>query len=175
MGSVAENVLRRAPCPVLTVRSHASLKTLRTILYATDLSELSDQAFPVARALAQDHRASLVILHVYPPPLTYAEELALRPPDGYLDDLWKALHRYKGSDGAVAVTHRLAEGKPAEEIVRAAQELECDLIVLGTQGRTGLRRLLMGSVAEKVVRQSPCPVVTVGPVSPDGAQPTAGT
>lgn len=168
MGSVAEDVLRRAACPVLTVRSNASLKSLRIILYATDLSELSDQAFPIARALAQDHRAALVILHVYPPPISYAEEVSRRPPDGYVASLWEAMHRYEVPEEAVEVTHRLAEGDPTKEILRVAEELKCDLIVLGTQGRTGLRRLLLGSVAENVLRQAPCPVVTVGPTARDG-------
>jgi nucleotide-binding universal stress UspA family protein len=172
MGSVAEAVLRRAACPVVTVRSGTSLKALRTILYATDLSELSDQAFPVARALARGHRASLVILHVYPPPMFHAEEVARRPPDGYVDSLWEALHRYKVPDAGVTVTHRLAEGDPAKEIVQAAQGLKCDFIVLGTQGRTGLRRVLLGSVAENVLRRAACPVVTFGPAAKEDTQPS---
>ena len=174
MGSVAEAVLRRATCPVITMRSGASLQPLRTVLYATDLSESADRAFPVARALAQHHRASLVVLHVYPPPICHAEEVARRPPDGYIDALWEALHRYEVADASVAVTHRLAEGGAAREIVRAAQELKCDLLVLGTQGRTGVRRVLMGSVAEKVIRQAPCPVLTVGPAAKEkGIAPSA--
>jgi nucleotide-binding universal stress UspA family protein len=171
MGSVAEAVLRRAACPVITVRSDASLQPLRTVLYATDLSESSDRAFPVARALARGHRTSLVVLHVYPPPISHAEEVARRPPDGYIDALWEALHRYEVADAGVAVTHRLAEGDAAKEIVRAAQELKCDLLVLGTQGRTGVRRVVLGSVAENVVRRAPCPVVTVGPAAKDRAPP----
>jgi nucleotide-binding universal stress UspA family protein len=167
MGSVAEAVLRRAACPVVSVRADASLKTAQTILYATDLSDLSDHAFPIARALAREHRASLVILHVYAPPMSHAEEVARRPPDSYVDSLWEALHRYAVSDAGVKVTHRLAEGDPVKEIVQAARELKCDLIVLGTHGRTGLRRVLMGSVAESVLRRAPCPVVSVGPAKGD--------
>lgn len=174
MGSVAEAVLRRAACPVVTIRSGAGLKALRTVLYATDLSEPSDQAFPVARALARDHRAALVILHVYPPPMFHAEEIARRPPDGYVDSLWEALHRYEVSDAGVTVTHRLAEGDPAKEVVRAAQELKCDLVVLGTHGRTGLRRILVGSVAESVLRRAECPVLTVGHAARAGTRPTVG-
>ena len=56
---------------------------------------------------------------------------------------------------------RVHEGDPATQIVRVAQETRCDLIVLGTHGRTGLGRLLMGSVAEQVLRKAPCPVLTV--------------
>jgi nucleotide-binding universal stress UspA family protein len=174
MGSVAETVLRRAACPVITVRSGASPKPLRTILFATDLSESSDRAFPVARALARGHRASLVILHVYPPSISHAEEVARRPPDGYIDALWEALHRYEVAEAGVAVTHRLAEGDAAREIVRAAHEFKCDLVVLGTQGRTGVRRVLMGSVAENVLRRALCPVVTVGPAAQASTRPPEG-
>jgi len=142
----------------------------RTILYPTDFSELADHAFPVARSLARDHGAALVILHVYPPPIAHGEEVARRSPDDFLDDLWEALHRYEVPEGT-AVTHRLAEGMPAEQIVQTARELNCDLIVLGTHGRTGLRRLLMGSVAEHVLRQAPCAVVTVGPPGREAAAP----
>jgi nucleotide-binding universal stress UspA family protein len=74
----------------------------------------------------------------------------------------------------VTVTHRLAEGDPAKEIVREAQELNCDLVVLGTQGRTGLRRVLLGSVADKVLRRATCPVVTVGPAAGNAPQTPAG-
>jgi nucleotide-binding universal stress UspA family protein len=62
---------------------------------------------------------------------------------------------------SVLVERRLEEGDPIGEILRAAAEVPCDLIVMGTHGRTGLARLLMGSVAEEVVRKAPCPVVTV--------------
>ena len=89
-----------------------------------------------------------MVLHVYPPPICHAEEVARRPPDGYIDALWEALHRYEVADASVAVTHRLAEGGAAREIVRAAQELKCDLLVLGTQGRTSLGHLL----GERLVR-----------------------
>jgi nucleotide-binding universal stress UspA family protein len=62
---------------------------------------------------------------------------------------------------AMDFCHRLVEGEPAEEIIRVARELECDLIVMGTYGRTGLARFFTGSVAEEVMRGAPCPVVTV--------------
>jgi nucleotide-binding universal stress UspA family protein len=61
----------------------------------------------------------------------------------------------------VAVEQRLAEGDPAAEILHLATDTGCDMIVLGTHGRTGLDRLLMGSVAEQIVRKAPCPVLTV--------------
>jgi nucleotide-binding universal stress UspA family protein len=59
------------------------------------------------------------------------------------------------------VEHWIFQGDPATEILAAAEKIKCDLIVMGTHGRTGLGRLLMGSVAEQVVRKAPCPVLTV--------------
>jgi nucleotide-binding universal stress UspA family protein len=135
--------------------------TIRTILHATDFSEDSTQAFQVACALAADQRSRLIVLHVYPPPICHGEEVARRPPDGYEEQLWRALCRLRPTDAAIDVEHRLVEGDAAEEIVRVAREHNCDLIVLGTHGRTGLGRLLMGSVAEKVMRGAACAVLTV--------------
>jgi nucleotide-binding universal stress UspA family protein len=72
------------------------------------------------------------------------------------------------SDPKVRVRYLLVEGNPAAEILSAAREGNCDLIVMGTHGRTGLNRLLMGSVAEEVVRKAPCPVLTVRADVPAG-------
>src|SRR5262245_59069946 len=75
--------------------------------------------------------------------------------------LKEQLFKVKCPDPAVRVAHRLEDGDPARAIVQVAREVPCDLIILGTHGRRGLARLLMGSVAEQVVRKAPCPVVTV--------------
>ncbi len=83
------------------------------------------------------------------------------PPTDYRKAAGDELHRVVAPQPGVQVEHRLEEGDAASEILRVAREGKCDLVVLGTHGRTGLRRLLMGSVAEQVVRQAPCPVVTV--------------
>jgi nucleotide-binding universal stress UspA family protein len=72
--------------------------------------------------------------------------------------LRRELERVKRLDAAVKVEHLLADGHPAKEIVRTANENDCDLVVMGTHGRTGLRRLLTGSVAEEVLRRATCPV-----------------
>jgi nucleotide-binding universal stress UspA family protein len=83
------------------------------------------------------------------------------------------LHQLLPSDPNVPVDHRLAEGDAATEILRLANETRSDVIVMGTHGRTGLARVLMGSVAEQVVRRAPCPVVTMKTplprVQPSGA------
>ena len=77
-----------------------------------------------------------------------------------VEDLERMLRAIKPVDPAVAFEHRLVNGDPATEIVRLAEEEGVDMIVLGTHGRTGLYRLLMGSVAEAIVRRAMCPVLT---------------
>jgi len=134
---------------------------IRTILHPTDFSESSDQAFQMACALARDYGASLVVLHVYPLPIAHGEVVARRQENGYHDELWQKLRSYECQNLATAVILRLEEGDPAKEILRAASEVQCDLIVVGTHGRTGVGRLLMGSVAEQVIRKAPCPVLAV--------------
>jgi nucleotide-binding universal stress UspA family protein len=135
---------------------------IRKILVPTDFSTQAGVAFGLACSLAQSHQAELVVLHVVPPPLVWGEVLARRGPDGYEEELWQEyLLPLQPTEPGVRLTHRLEEGPPAQVIVRVAQELACDLIVMGTHGRSGLRRLLMGSVAEHVLRCAPCPVMTV--------------
>jgi nucleotide-binding universal stress UspA family protein len=132
----------------------------QTILFPTDFSERSQAVFPLACSLARDQKARLLVLYVDPPP-QFHDELVDRRREGYAQALWDGLHRFQPPDPAVRVERHLAEGKPDDEILRVAREEKCDLIVLPTHGRTGLSRLLMGSVAEQVLRRAPCPVLTV--------------
>jgi nucleotide-binding universal stress UspA family protein len=121
--------------------------SVRTILFPTDLSETADNAFSVACALARDYGANLIVLHVYPPPLNHGEVVARRQSNGFHQQMWNALHRYHPAGPHTSMEHRLEEGDAAAEILRLAREGHCDLIVMSTHGRTGLGRLLMGSVA----------------------------
>ena len=134
---------------------------LRTILHPTDFSEPSDYAFQLACALARDYEARLLVLHVVPPPLFHGEVVARREETGFYEDLWELLEQRRPTDANVQVEHYLEDGDPAEMIVQLAWDEGCDLIVMGTHGRTGLGRLLMGSVAEQVMRRAACPVLTV--------------
>jgi nucleotide-binding universal stress UspA family protein len=135
---------------------------IRTILHPTDFSERSEAAFRLACSLARDHGARVILLHVLPPPMaTYVGGVMTPEPGGYDKECWDRLGRIQPDDPQVPVERLLAEGSPAEAILRAAGETQCDLLVLGTHGRTGLARALMGSVAEAVVRKAPCPVLTV--------------
>jgi nucleotide-binding universal stress UspA family protein len=126
----------------------------QTILHPTDFSERSGYAFQLACSLARDRCACLIVLHVMPVPLVQEKRF-------YQEEMSAELNRLKAPDFQIRVEHRLEEGDPATQILRIAQETGCDLVVMGTHGRTGLDRLLMGSVAEEVVRRASCPVLTV--------------
>jgi nucleotide-binding universal stress UspA family protein len=132
----------------------------------------------MACALARDYHARLIVLHVEPPPVAALGGMPVVPPlpEEYdRENLEKQLRRLQPSDPAVRVEHRLVAGDPVAEILRAAQEQSCDLIVMGTHGRTGLGRLLMGSVAEQVVRRAPCLVLTLkSPTAGQVAAPPSG-
>jgi nucleotide-binding universal stress UspA family protein len=141
------------------------MSLIRTILHPTDYSETSQHAFAWAVQLAQQHKAHLLILHVVnsldPERISYGEAKTKPQPESYQAQLREELRRLTPSDPHVSTEHLLAEGEPAAEILRVAREYHCDLIVLGTHGRTGLDRLLLGSVAEQVIRRAACPVLTV--------------
>lgn len=134
---------------------------IKTILHPTDFSPNSQFAFRLACSLANDYKARLILLHVSPPPVIYGEGIV--PPDFQesAEVLREKLKAVQATAPEVVMEERLVEGDPATEILRAAEETKCDVILMGTHGRTGLSRLLMGSVAEQVVRKAPCPVVTV--------------
>jgi nucleotide-binding universal stress UspA family protein len=136
---------------------------IKSILHPTDFSQPSEYAFQTACALARDHGAKLVLLYVVPPFI--ATEAYVPPPsEEYREKVWEEFRQIQATVPAVRevrVETQITEGDPAHEIVRVAEEVGADLIVMATHGRTGLRRLLMGSVAEHVLRRAACPVLTV--------------
>jgi nucleotide-binding universal stress UspA family protein len=133
----------------------------KKILFPTDFSHTGDAALAMATSLARDSGAKLLIVHVQEPPMAYGGgELYYGVPNPAIEDLEKMLHAVKPSDPEVPYEHRLLTGDPASAIVRLADEEQVDMIVMGTHGRTGLYRLLMGSVAEAIVRRAKCPVLT---------------
>jgi nucleotide-binding universal stress UspA family protein len=148
--------------------------TLRTILHPTDFSERSDYAFRLACSLARDYGARLLLLHVGKEPIVMPVEGVAPPePVHYREELTAELQKRQVEDPKVYVEAQLIiGGDPATQIVRVARQTNAELIVLGTHGRTGLGRLLMGSVAEGVLRQAPCPVLTVKMPLPEA--PPAG-
>jgi nucleotide-binding universal stress UspA family protein len=136
---------------------------IHTILHPTDLSETSESAFRLACALARDYNSDLLILHVYPPPLNGAEAVDRDRSFELENDLLDELHKHSLHDPMVHIDYRVEEGSPAEVILDVARG--CDLIVMGTHGRSGITRAIMGSVAEHVLRDATCPVVTVRPTA----------
>ncbi len=134
--------------------------SIHTILHPTDLSEESAAAFRLANALARDYTARLVLLTAYPPLLNWAEAVDRTRSDG-VEEVLLAKLQALNPDPSVPVEYLVEEGKPADMILVVAEETHADLIVMGTHGRGGLSRALMGSVAEAVNRAAACPVVTV--------------
>jgi nucleotide-binding universal stress UspA family protein len=154
-------------------KASEAMFTINTILHPTDLSQSSNFAFVLACTLARENKARLVLLHVMP---SAVAPLAQMPTPDLLtpaesQEAWKeAIQWPQSTEPKVVVEHRVGEGDAAEEILRLAEGENCDLIVMGTHGRTGLRRLLMGSVAEQVLRKALCPVMTVR-IPPPRTQP----
>lgn len=137
-------------------------QTPATILVATDFSDGSDEALQRAITLAKRWGASLELLHVI--------ELGVEDPFGghiYGSDHQSAvdrmLTRLVGQVVArgVACTAKIVEGNAVTEITDRARKIGAEIIVVGTHGRTGLAHIVMGSVAERVVRHAACPVLTV--------------
>ena len=139
------------------------------ILYPTDFSEPSRPAFDVACSLARDYGAELLVCHVAAPAVMLAGEgVVLETLAEEVEQVAARLGQVKSDHPQVRLTHVLLRGDPAGEILRLAGDAKPDLIVMGTHGRSGLGRLLMGSVTEAVMRKAPCPVVTVKPPLPSG-------
>ena len=146
---------------------------IRTVLHPTDFSDEARPAFVFACALARDYRAKLVLVHVVPPTRVFAPDgIAVPFPPEEPYDIHAKLARMRPDDPAVEVEHHVLEGDPAAEVLKLAEAGHADVIVMGTHGTTGLLRLLMGSVAEHVMRKAPCPVLTVrGPFRVHAAVP----
>ena len=152
--------------------------TLRKILAPTDFSTFSDHALDHALALAHWYGARVTVLHVVPvepvlPPYAeFPEPVRLQPAerDRMLGEITRFVgtHRVPG----VPVDTALEEGNVVAEILQRAGALPADLIVLGTHGRSGFERMMLGSVAERVLRKAACPVLTV-PRRVGSASPTA--
>ncbi len=136
---------------------------IKTIMQPNDFSPLGEQALHLAHALARDYKARLILLHVRSPQETVEGEFGMLPPEPEEPDeaVMERLEALIPEDSPVEVEVVLARGDPADEIVQAAREFHCDLIVLGTHGHSGWARFLKGSVGDKVVRLAPCPVLTV--------------
>jgi nucleotide-binding universal stress UspA family protein len=137
--------------------------SLRTILHPNDCTEHSKTALHLASALARDYGARLVLLYVKAPQETVVGEFGTPPPEEEPtdEDFVKRLQQLLPSDAKVNAECVVADGRPADEILRVSKEMKSDLIVLGGHKHSWLGRLLAGDVAEQVIRRSSCPVVTI--------------
>ena len=129
---------------------------VKNILYPTDFSSYSNSAYFHALGLAEAYGAGLTIIYVFTPGHeTHGSASAER-------QHWRSqLEQIRPANAKIRVTHVFLEGDPASEIVRFAEDAGVDVIVLGTHGRTGVDRLVLGSVAEKVTREASCSVLVV--------------
>jgi nucleotide-binding universal stress UspA family protein len=164
LGSVAEQILRQSPCPVLTVGPHVNLWSdeyakMREILYATDLAADTPIAAPYAISLAQENQAHLVLLHVIED--AKAGDLVKSPE---LVDLKERKLQQLVTEQAglwCDPTYIVEQGPAAEKILDVAKRRHTDLIVLGARPAKGLATHLNIGTVHKVVAQATCPVLTV--------------
>ena len=175
LGSTAERVVRHAPCPVLTVPTHALSRRdgktpafkLKKILVSIDFSKISKDALPYAVLLAGHFGSEVILLNVvemFPIDHLPGREVTnqtmapmMKRAGADLECLAASLS--KSTDASASAIVR--QGTPFAEICHAAKTLGADLIVLTTHGYTGLKHVWLGSTAERVVRHAPCPVLAV--------------
>ncbi len=169
LGSVAEEVVRRAPCPVITVgRGGTAPETMEggTMLVPVDFSEHRARLLDHAREIAPVYGMNITLLHVVDVkgvPDAYGVYSSLPDPDKLAERTRAALEEDVLSlqEAGIDATVEVRSGAPTAQVLAAADEMEASFITIATHGRTGLERMLLGSVAEKVVRRAPCPVCTV--------------
>lgn len=169
-GSVTEEVVRKAPCPTFTVRADADVapdQAVRRVLAPVDFSDASQSAIRHAKEIALTYGAEIDLLHVVEEPF-YPPAYGLGEP-GFPTDEVVASVEEELADLArteIGYEHVMIEartGDPSREILDYIDDNGVDLTVIATHGRTGLNRMLIGSVAERVLRQSPTPVFVVKP------------
>jgi nucleotide-binding universal stress UspA family protein len=142
------------------LRQHIARRPIERVLAAVDFSICSLAALEYAEELARQFGAELVLLHATGAPSMPAEVSHIGP-EAAERALTRAVGRLR--EHGLRVRGVLRPGAPADEILRVAEAERAGLIVMGTHGRSGVARVLMGSVAERIVRAAPCPVLTVGP------------
>ena len=172
LGSVTEKVLRRAPCPVLSVgrvRAHARKGPLfRRILCAADLTQASQQTLDMALSLATENDAQITLLHVME---TLSGNNGAGLVTGVLEPVAHELVAAARADLRKAVpdpvrvfcevTERVEAGAPWCEILRVAEQMDAELIVMGAHATGAVGRMLFGSTTSQVVRRATCPVLVI--------------
>jgi nucleotide-binding universal stress UspA family protein len=147
------------------------MNTIKTILFPTDLGRNAQTVFGLACSLAREHGARLVALHVIPArPLGGAltsrlarEQLQHTEADWEFNkrEMERKLQGLRSTDATIRVEHLLKEGPRGSCILRTAEELGCDLLIMETHSKSEAERQVLGSVAAEIVCQPPCPVMLV--------------
>ena len=167
LGSVAEKVIRHAPCCVLATRPPGGLEPFDRILVPIDFSDSAHHTAELAAGLAKPKGRGITLLHVIEIPTTFSGEL---PEDALLQQIdRRASQRVEKmaeilrAKVTVPVETIIQIGHPGAQILTLLDDdRSYDLVVMGSHGRTGMRRVILGSVAEKVVRHASCPVLVEG-------------
>ena len=171
MGSTAQRVVHGAGCPVLTVHpgDMGKHRAIRTILVPTDFSDDAEVAIHAAHRLLAglERDARLILVHAFNLPIEYTAYGPIPTSVNYLQDTGLEAERRLFEIAqplqreGLTIETLAHEGDPARVIAEEAESRGADLIAMGTHGRTGLRHLLLGSTAERVVEYAPCPVMTI--------------
>jgi nucleotide-binding universal stress UspA family protein len=176
LGSTTEGLLRKLPVPVITVSHVMSPRPFKRILFATDLSDSSHGAFIFALDMARKLRADILALHVMGAPTMAAGELGMtvEPNQSALEEVRRRLRTLakEGQVWGIAVHVSIADGVAATQIMEAAAESQADLILLAIESKGLIERTLLGTTAERVVREAGIPVLCV-PVSVDAQRKKA--
>lgn len=142
--------------------------SFKVILYATDFSDCSEHAFSYALSLARQFESELALIHVINEPVDlrgfYVPHISFDKLEEEIEQgARKMMDKFCRENLADDVQFEsfVVPGIPYEEIIKKGEELNADLIILGTHGRAGLDHVLFGSTAEKIVRKSPIPVMTI--------------
>lgn len=169
LGSVASRVVQHSPVPVLSVREKSDLSSVKRILCAVDLSEISARCVDEATALANTYGdAEVVVGHVIAPsPSTSIYGMPSPLGVQYEEQLRTAAHESLGAlvqrvtDAGAKGRAEVDVGLPSVTLTDMAKRVEADIVVMATRGLGGLDHVLLGSTAERVVRTSPVPVISV--------------
>ena len=134
----------------------------RKVLCAVDFSPSTTMTIEMARQIAEANKGTVILFHVVPMPIeAIGQPLMVEPIAGAEDDARKRINRIASESLSHSYEILVVTGDPASSIIESAREQNADLIVMATHGRTGISHFFLGSVAERVVRESSVPVMTV--------------
>ena len=166
LGSVAERTVKESPCSVLTVKEGGDAVAPKTIVVAVDFSEDGSLALSEAGDLASQTGAKVHLVHALDLRIPLVTPYEVTVPDAWFDSALENAGRKleklaQGLPQGVEVSHEVRSEPPHEAICGAAEARSADLIVTGSRGLTGLKHVVLGSVAERTLRHAPCSVLTV--------------